>query len=212
MSLHVITRLVAAFWRHTCVLSPRGALAVAIIAGAAPQLGAQAPAAAGNYVLQAGDIVRVQVYQEPDLDRELRVSQEGTVSLPLIGNVAVAGRSLALAEAEIARLYDADFLVNPQVSVSVLRYAERRINIIGAVNMPGPVVIPPEEKMTLLEAITRAGGFNRLADKKRVRLTRSGADGQKQNFTIDANTLITGTNSEEWILQPGDTVFVPEGW
>lgn len=204
-----LTAIVSMAW---CRGWRRGLIGVLLLAAPAG-LTAQAPAAAaGNYVMQAGDIVQVRVYQEPDLDRELRVSQEGMINLPLIGNVTVAGRSMAQAETEIARLYDADYLVNPQVSVSVLRYAEQRINIIGAVNMPGPVVIPPEEKMTLLEAITRAGGFNRLADKKRVRLTRSGADGQKQNFTIDANTLITGTNTEEWILQPGDTVFVPEGW
>lgn len=194
-----------------CVAAILALWTVVLAAGHGP-LQAQTTAAAGNYVLQPGDIVRVQVYQEPDLDRELRVAQEGTISLPLIGNVSVAGRSLAHAESEIARLYDADYLVTPQVSVTVLRYAEKRINIIGAVNAPGPVVIPPEETMTLLEAITRAGGFNRLADRKRVRLSRTGPDGQKQNFTIDANALITGTSAEEWVLQPGDTLFIPEGW
>lgn len=175
-----------------------------------PTPGPGVPVASENYVLHPGDLVRVQVFQEPDLDRELRVSQDANIVLPLIGAVSVGGRTVSEVEAEIARRFDADYLVNPQINLTVLQYSERRVNIMGMVNQPGPVVFPPEEKMTLLDAITRAGGFNRLGDRRRVRLTRTGADGQVEQHIINTDDILEGTAENTWALEPGDNIFVPE--
>ena len=164
----------------------------------------------GNYVLQSGDLVRVQVFQESDLDRELRVSKDASIVLPLIGSVSVRGLTVREVEIELTRRYDADYLVNPHINVTVLQYSERRVNIMGAVNAPGAVVFPPEEEMSLLDAITRAGGFNRLADRRHVRLSRTDADGQARNFVIDVDELMSGKSSQKWLLEPGDNVSVPE--
>lgn len=163
-----------------------------------------------DYQLQSGDVVHVQVFQEPDLDRELRVSQEGMLVLPLIGSVDVKGRSLAAVEQVVRGLYDKDYLVNPQVTMTVVKYQVRTVNVIGAVNTPQAVEYPPEQTLTILDAISRAGGFNRFADRKKVRLTRTYADGRTENFIINTDQLIAGSSAERWTLIKDDVVFVPE--
>ena len=170
----------------------------------------QTPVTRADYLLQPSDLLRVQVFQEDDLTREVRVSQEYTITLPLIGTIDLRGRSLLAAQKMISDLYDRDYLVNPQLNVIVLEYAKRTVNVIGAVNTPGAVPFPQEEGLTLLDAITRAGGFNRLADRGKVRLTRTGERGEVINVIINADEIIKGSARETWPLQRDDVIFVPE--
>ncbi len=171
---------------------------------------AAAKPASTDYVLQASDLLRILVFQEPDLQREVRITQEGSVSLPLIGTIQLQGKSVHQAEDIIRQLYDRDYLVNPQISIAVMEYAQRTVQVLGAVNTPGAIGFPPEQTMGLVEAIARAGGFSRLADKRRVRLTRTLADGKTDNYTINADELVLGTSNEPWLLVKGDVIFVPE--
>jgi polysaccharide export outer membrane protein len=152
----------------------------------------------------------VQVFQEPDLDREIRVSQDGAISLPLVGQVDVKGHSLSAIEKTVRELYDRDYLVNPQVTVTVVKYQVRTVNVMGAVNQPQAVDYPPEQTLSVLDAISRAGGFNRFADRKKVVLTRTYTDGHSEKFTINADQLISGTATERWVLLKDDVIFVPE--
>jgi polysaccharide export outer membrane protein len=163
-----------------------------------------------DYLLQPSDLLRVQIFQEDDLMREVRVSQEYTVTLPLIGTIDLRGKSLLQAQETIRNLYDRDYLVNPQVNVMVLAYAKRTVNVLGAVNSSGAVEFPEEEGLTLLDAITRAGGFNRLADRRRVKLTRTNAEGATENYIINADDIMQGTSQESWPLQRDEVIFVPE--
>ena len=164
-----------------------------------------------DYVVQPGDLIRVIVFQEDDLTRDVRVSNESTIRLPLIGSVDLKGKTTRDAQEAIRKAYDADYLVNPQVNVIVTEYSRRSVNVIGSVNTPGPVQFPQEEGMTLLDAITRAGGFSRLADKKRLKLTRTNpATGKLENYTIDAERIIEGSAREQWVLLKDDVIFVPE--
>lgn len=185
----------------------------------AASLGAQRPAATlrnpteaitSNYILQPSDLIKVQVFQEPDLEREVRVSQAHSVQLPLIGTVDVRNKSVQQAAEAIREMYDRDFLVNPQINVIVLEYNTRTVNVIGAVNEPGAIKFLPEQPMSLLDAISRAGGFNRLADRKRLKLTRTLTDGKSETFIINADELIQGNSNEPWFLTQGDVIFVPE--
>ena len=157
-------------------------LAGAALAGglATARLGAEGTAG-GDYVLHPGDVVKVQVFLEPDLDREVRVSRDGQIGLPLIGQVDVKDRTVGALEAVVRDLYEREFLVNPQVNITVLKYEARTVNVLGSVNSPQAVEIPSEQSMTLLDAISRAGGFSRLADRRRVRLTRISSDGRTEN-------------------------------
>ena len=166
--------------------------------------------AKSDYVLQASDLIRVQIFQEDDLTREVRVSQEYSIVLPMIGSVDVRGKTLRQAEEIIRDRYDRDFLVNPQVNVIVLEYAKRTVNVMGSVNQPGAVLFPQEEDLSLLDAISRAGGFNRLADRKRVKLSRTLPDGRTESTEINADDLIKSGNTKSFILQRDDVIFVPE--
>ncbi len=168
------------------------------------------PAPRSDYVLQPSDVIKVQVFQEEDLMREVRLSQESSISLPLIGSVDLKGKTLAEAQSLIRSLYDRDFLVNPQVSVIILEYSKRSVNVLGSVNTPGVVLFPQEIGLTLLDAIARAGGFSRLADKKRVRLTRVSPEGKPESFIINADELMKDAANDPWILIKDDVISVPE--
>jgi polysaccharide export outer membrane protein len=189
------------------------AFLLAFASGAGISLGAPAqPQAAiySDYILRPMDLIKVQVFQEPDLDRELRVSQDHTIKLPLIGSIDLRKRTVRDTEKMIADLYNKDYLVNPQINITILEYSPRTVNVLGAVNAPGSVVITTEHKFTLLDVIARSGGFSRLANKGKLSLTRTMADGETQNFTIDGDQLVSGDANTTWIVQDGDVIFVPE--
>jgi polysaccharide biosynthesis/export protein len=182
--------------------------AATVAAGALPTL----PEAAvkSDYILRPSDTLQVRIFQEDDLTREISISQEYTISLPLIGTINLKDKSVRQAEDMIRQLYDKDYLVNPQVTVTVIRYAERTVNVIGAVNSPQAVSFPIEQGLTLLEAITRAGGFSRIANQKDVRITRTDEQGNSKTFSVNAMRLIDSRSNNLWSLQVGDVVFVPE--
>ncbi len=163
-----------------------------------------------DYKLQPGDVVRLQVFQVPDLDREVQVSVKGEILLPLIGRLVVKDRSIRLVEQTVRTLYDRDYLVNPQINMMVIKYSSRTVNVMGAVNSPQAIEFPPNQTLSLLDAISRCGGFNRFANRKTVRLTRAFPDGHTENFTINADELISGKKNDRWELLSGDVVFVAE--
>lgn len=167
-------------------------------------------AVAKDYILQPSDLIRVIVFQEEDLTREVRITQEHTITLPLIGTISMKDRTVRQAEEMIRQMYDRDYLVNPQITLTVLEYSQQTVQVLGSVNQAGAVVFPPEQKMGLIEAITRAGGFTRLADRRRVRLTRIEDDGEVKNVIINADDLLQGNSNEAWLLRKGDVIFVPE--
>lgn len=168
----------------------------------------------GDYVLQPQDLIKVQVFQEDDINKQgdVSISQENTVFLPLIGNVNLKGKTVRQAEDLIRGLYDRDYLVNPQVSVIVVKYAERTVNVLGAVNNAGRIQFPQERGLTILDAISLAGGQSRLADLKKVKLTRKNSEGDAVTTTINVDEMMKGggRDREPITLEKDDVVFVPE--
>ena len=167
-------------------------------------------AASVDYVLQPLDLLRIVVFQEPDLERQVRISQENTLNLPLIGSIDLTGKSVRQAEELIRARYDADFLKNPQITITVLEYTPRTVQVLGAVNQPGAIAFTPEQQMGIMEAIAKAGGQARISDIRKVRLTRQGADGKPEIFIINLDDLMKGNSNEKWPLRKGDVIFVPE--
>lgn len=168
------------------------------------------PPALADYVLQPYDLIQVVVFQEPDLARDVRLSQDSLINLPLIGTVDLAGKTVRSAQEEIRRLYDRDYLVDPQINVTVKEYSTRTVNVMGSINSPGAISIPPEQPLKLLDAITRAGGFSRLADRKKVKLTRLSGDGKTTTTIINADDIIQSNTADSWVLSKGDVIYVPE--
>lgn len=164
-----------------------------------------------DYVLQPLDLIKLEVFQEPDLERQVRLSQECIVTLPLIQAVSLKGKTLQQAQDIIRVLYDRDFLVNPQVNLTLVESAKRDVKVLGQVDKAGAVEIPTDKPLKLLDAIAIAGGFTRLADRKHVTLTRANADGTTTTTEINADAILQSKDSSDgWALRENDVIFVPE--
>lgn len=170
-----------------------------------------ASAQKADYILQPLDVIKLEVFQEPDLERQVRLSQECIVTLPLIQAVSLKGKTLQQAQDIIRVLYDRDFLVNPQVNLTLVESIKRDVKVLGQVDKAGAVEIPADKPLKLLDAIALAGGFTRLADRRHVTLTRVSADGATTTTEINADNILQSKNaSDTWTLQEGDVIFVPE--
>lgn len=171
------------------------------------------PAANADYVLQPQDVLRVYIFQHDDLNKQMeavQVSPEHSISLPLVQSINLRGKTARQAEQIIRDAFNRDFLVNPQVSVNVVKYAERSVNVIGSVGKPDRVPFPQEKGLTILEAITLAGGHTRLADLKKVKLTRKQENGDTEVQEIDVDALMKRGGRDAVQLQKDDVIFVPE--
>jgi protein involved in polysaccharide export with SLBB domain len=212
----VFAAVVLSAWADAVVWSAADGGGRALPAGRATvsPTGSQAVATASpDYVLQPQDLLRVFIFQHDDLNKQMeavRVSEEHTISLPLVNTIALRGKTARQAEEIIRAAYDKDFLVNPQVSVIVMKYAERSVSVIGQVSNAGRVLFPPEKGLTILEAIALAGGQTRLADLRKVKLTRKAENGDTLVEEIDVDALMKRGGRDAIQLQRDDVIFVPE--
>jgi len=162
-----------------------------------------------SYVLQPGDLVDIRVYMEDDMNRVLRISGNGTVTFPLVGNIKIAGLSLEQAEQSLADRLTA-YIRHPQVSMLVKEYGNKTVYVLGQVSKPGSIQIPPEKQLTVLEAITSVGGFTDIANTSKVRVLRM-EEGKQKSMDVDVSQITKqGNKSLDIALQPGDVVFVPQ--
>lgn len=162
-----------------------------------------------NYVLQKNDQLRITVFGEDDLTTETRISKTGNIAFPLIGSLKIDGMTIDQATAEIRRLLDKDYIVNPQVRITLLDYAKQRITILGQVKSPGEMELPVEGGLDLLGAVAMAGGFTRIADPGRVTVRRN-VDGKDVVLRVNAKDLERNDNVKPFLVKPGDTITVPE--
>jgi polysaccharide export outer membrane protein len=171
--------------------------------------GASAHGASDNYVLRNNDLIKVTVFQEDDMTTETRVSKSGYITLPLLGPVQLAGKTVADATNEIRTKLDKDYIINPQVTLTVMTYAEQWVTVLGEVQKPGQVEIPPEGGLDLLGAIALAGGYTKVADPGSV-IVRRIINGKDVVARVDARRLARDTNVQEFMVQPGDRISVGE--
>ncbi len=166
------------------------------------------PPAAAQYRIAAQDVLDIAVYGEPDLTRSVRVSGDGKINFPLVGEVELAGLEPAQAEAKLREGLLAK-IVDPYVSVSVKEQHSRRVVILGEVQKPGAYDIPPNAPLSAVEAIALAGGFTKYAAPNKTRVVRKGANGQ-ETFLVPVNDVTKGDKSKDVVLQPEDVVSVPQ--
>jgi polysaccharide export outer membrane protein len=163
-----------------------------------------------NYILKPSDVISVEVYQEGDLEKSVRVEGDGSVALALIGKVKVAGMTVAEAQSLITDLYNRDYIVDPQVSLLVVQFSPKIIHILGSVNSPGVVEIPPDRNLSLTEAIAGVRGVSRLGNPKSITIKRVDADGRARQMEVNFSRIVSDPNVKDIVLQEGDTVWVPE--
>jgi len=196
----------------------RSILAVALLAAACagPAASTQPPPAALVEVqrnkdltaarLGAGDIFEVRVFQEPELSGIYQVGPQGDIVFPLCRNVVVGGLT-ANAAAEALRTCLSDgFLRRPQVSVLVKEYNSKKVFIFGEVQKPGTFLF--EDGMSVVQAITLAGGFTRNASQNSTSVTRHVA-GEEVKVKVNVQDIALG-KAPNVLLEPGDIVYVPE--
>ena len=189
---------------HALCISAAGLLALGLLCLWAPTSWAQSKA---DYVIGAGDLLRISVYQNPDLTLETRVSESNTVSYPLLGTLKLGGLSVAQAEATVAEgLRTGNFLRQPQVSVLLMQVRGNQASVLGMVNRPGRYPIEVSG-MRLSELLATAGG---VAIGGSDLVTHSGVrDGAVVYTNIDITALMTrGGNEQDLIVRNGDTLYV----
>jgi polysaccharide export outer membrane protein len=148
-----------------------------------------------DYRLGVADKVRVIVFDEPSLSGEFLVNANGSLSMPLIGDVPVAGSTASMVIEAIRKRLTGNFLKDPQVSIDILTY--RPFYILGEVNKPGEYRY--SSGLTVLNAVATAEGFTYRANKKKVVIKHAGAtDESKQKLTPNLQVL------------PGDTIRIQE--
>lgn len=168
-----------------------------------------APAAAAppdTYRLRAGDTVLVMVWREEALEKEVRVLPDGSITFPLAGRVGVAGLTVPEVERRIAEKLK-EYIEDPVVTAVVTGIEGNRVYVIGKVLRPGAVIL--SEPMTVLQALSLAGGLDKFADGNSVRVLRAGADGERW-LPVRYNDLLSGRNTDTNVqLRGGDTIVVP---
>jgi protein involved in polysaccharide export with SLBB domain len=162
-----------------------------------------------NYVLSANDLVKLTVFQESDLETTVRVSKDGTVTFPLIGAVKIGGKTPQDAAKLVRDLLAKDYLVNPQVNLTVIEYSKRRFIVLGQVQRPGAFDMPDRDSMRLLQAIGMAGGYTRIADPGKITLKRT-VNGKENVFKLNAKRMASGDDTAEFEILPGDVITVGE--
>ncbi len=253
-----------------------------------------------DYRIGAQDILKITVYEEPDLTNTVRVTSDGMITFPLIGNIKVAGLTVTDLEQKLTELLARDYLVNPQIYVFIEGYHSKKVFVLGAVNRPGayelsgnatilelisraegitkegsnslllvrtrvdpktlaetnePLVINlnkllvegdvsqnikvedkdiihiprmdsvfvfgevknpgsfklEEKNITVMQAVTMAGGLTRIAAPKRTKIIRVGA-GEEKTILVDLNGIMEGDKNKDVLLQAQDMIIVPESF
>lgn len=165
------------------------------------------PPATDDTTLGPGDVFSVRVYGEDSMSGSHQVAPDGTINFPLLGTVTVEGLEPPEVANELQRLLrERDLLKNPHVSVYVEQYASKRVSVMGAVANPG--TFPLEPGMTVVEAITRAGGFSNLADQDGTIVTRRiGAETVRYRVPV---ARVTKGEAQDIEVAAGDIIYVPE--
>lgn len=164
-----------------------------------------------DYRISAADLISVTVYQDPDMNRKVRVNANGTVTLPLIGAVKIGGMTLIEAQAAIEYKLS-KYLVSPQVSLFIEDYGNKMVYVMGEVQKPGSYPIPTEKSLTVLEAISTAGGFTPIAGQDRTRVLRN-VNGASVTYTIEVKAITQqGQKDKDLVLEPNDVVYVPQSF
>lgn len=157
-----------------------------------------------EYVISTDDVIDITVFGESDLSVSTRVSRDGTINYPLLGNIKVSELTARQLEAYIVGLLKKDFLVDPQVNVIIKEYS--KISLLGEVKLPGSYQL--KERMTLTQALALAGGFTQEANLNLIQIMRTSGN-KKETFTVDLDKIMKKVEPDIEV-RPQDTIIVGE--
>ena len=189
---------------------------IVLISFSLPTFSQESPSA-GNYVIGAEDVLNIRVWGHDDLTRTVAVSADGYFSFPLIGRLQAGGLTVRSLENKIAKLLDKDYIVDPQVTVTVEEFKSKKVFTLGEVIKPGAYYLSKND--TLLEVISKAGGVTQNAGREII-IVRP-AEGATQQPTsldskdsqlirVDLQSLISGDVRNNLIVQNNDTIYIPK--
>ena len=159
-----------------------------------------------NYKIGPQDVLRIDVWKEPDISRIIPVRPDGKISVPLLNDIQAAGLT-AMELAAALREGLSKYLTNPQVTVTVNEFNSRRVYITGEVLHPGTFPLLPD--MTVLQAVSGAGGFTQFAKLKNIYVLRTEA-GKQVKHPFNYKEVVKGNLADQNILLlPGDVIVVP---
>lgn len=159
-----------------------------------------------SYIIGPSDILEVNVWKEPDLSRQVTVRMDGKITLPLIDDIQAENLTLLELQEQIEKRYK-DFIEVPEVTVILSQSNSRKIYMLGKIGTPGEYVL--QKEMTFIQAVSLAGGLQKWADQKNIRLIRK-IEGVEKTFRIDYEAIITGKDlMQNILLLPDDTIVVP---
>ena len=162
---------------------------------------------APDTTLGPGDVFDVRVYGEKELSKTFRVDSDGSIDFPLVGKLAVLGKTPSEVSALLEqRLIDGEYLRQPQISILVKEYNSKKISVFGQVKKPGTFLF--EDGMSVVEAVSKAGGFAQMARADETIVIRD-VEGQKKRYTVPVEAIAKG-RAPNFFLRAGDIVFVPE--
>jgi polysaccharide export outer membrane protein len=159
-----------------------------------------------SYLIGANDLLNIYVWKEKELTQDINVMPDGKITFPLIGEIVAAGQTVTQLRDAIAEKLQ-KFVTAPDVTVIVKETRSRVVYTIGKVTKPGPYPLAPQ--MTVLQALSAAGGFTEWADTKNILIVRREGDKETQ-LRFNYKEYTSGDNLEQNILlKPGDTILVP---
>lgn len=161
--------------------------------------------ASSQFILGAADVIHIGVWKNADLTQTVTIGPDGFISVPLLGDVHVAGMTTNQLAQDLKTKLNS-YIVNAQVTVSILEIHSKQVFVTGHVGKPGgyPLVVP----ISVLQLIAQAGGLNPFANKKDIVILR-GTGTQLQRLKFNYNNAVRGDPRQNINLQPGDTVIVP---
>jgi len=162
----------------------------------------------GGSTLGSGDLLEIKVLEDQELSGPYRISPEGSIDFPLCGKVALNGKTQGQATDALRKCLSERYIKRPNVSVLLREYNSKKVFVFGEVQRPG--TFPFDQDMSIIQAVTLAGGFLRTAAKNSISVTRI-IEGQERKIRVPVEDIGTG-KERNFQLQPGDIVFVPESF
>jgi polysaccharide biosynthesis/export protein len=163
---------------------------------------------AENYIIGSGDVLKIDVYDHEDLKKTVRVSNDGSIVIPFVGQVQVGGMTIPDVTKELTRLLADGYIINPQVNIFIEEFRSKKAVILGQINKPG--IAELRGATTFLEIVSQAGGLKEgagdTATIKRVK------DGKQEVLIVNIKSMVEGGDlSQNILIQDGDTIYISKG-